>query len=218
MSRRPASDPSCAEVHEALSARLDGEDEGLAARRVDAHVATCADCRDASQRLAVMARRLRLAEAPPVPELSQRILTALERDGLDGRTTSRRRRGALARAAVALVGVFQIAVSVPLLLALADPGTHLLRHLGALELGLGIGLVFAALQPRRAAGLLPILAVVAVTSLVAAVPDVIAGGVTVIAEVEHVAELVALAGIWWLVRTRPAHPFAPLRAAVDDAT
>ncbi len=38
-------DVDCEIAQEALSARLDGEDEGLAPAATDAHLAECADCR-----------------------------------------------------------------------------------------------------------------------------------------------------------------------------
>jgi hypothetical protein len=59
----------CPEAFEALSARFDGELRATEIPLLQAHLATCPDCRAQDQQLSLMARRLRGAavEQPPVP-------------------------------------------------------------------------------------------------------------------------------------------------------
>lgn len=185
----------CASVRETLSAWLDGEDGTVSEVTATDHLATCADCRGYQVALADVGRRLRVQPAMAVPDLSDRILVAVA----DRRARDYRARAA--RSLVGLVGVAQLALALPLLLGLVEPDLHLARHLGALELGIGVGLLVAALQPRRAAGVLPIAAVIATVSVVSAALEVQRGHTTLLAESVHLLEVAAVVGLWLLVRT-----------------
>ena len=68
---------TCMQIHQAISARLDGEDPGLDESTVYAHLAGCADCREFSHRAEGLHRSVRLAPAPEIPDLTPGILTAI---------------------------------------------------------------------------------------------------------------------------------------------
>lgn len=188
----------CAPVRETLSAWLDGEQGSVSQAAATEHLATCHACRAHRAALADAGRRLRVQPAPPVPDLSDRILSAVaEQRGHEHRARA-------ARGLVGLVGLAQLVLALPLLLGLVEPELHLARHLGALELGLGVGLLVAALQPRRAPGVLPIAAVVATVSVVSAVLEIQRGHTTLLAESVHLLEVVAVLGLWALIRAVPA--------------
>jgi len=76
----------CHRYEEALSARVDGEDLGMAEEALDRHVAGCARCRRWAAEGAAITGRLRVRPAEAVPDLTQSILAALsvEREALTG--------------------------------------------------------------------------------------------------------------------------------------
>ncbi|WP_432278651.1 zf-HC2 domain-containing protein [Nocardia carnea] len=61
-------------ARESLSARLDGEAGQVPAARLDEHLLQCPACRRWSAESAELARRTRLAQGPPAPDLTDRIL------------------------------------------------------------------------------------------------------------------------------------------------
>jgi len=193
---------ACGPVRAALSADLDGEDAGVDGEVVDHHLAACASCRRFADALPTVARRTRLAAAAPVPDLTARITRALDTTRADtSRVTERRRRRVRdLRILVALAGAAQLIVAVPLLLGLIGPDLHVGRDLGALQVALGVGLLVTAVQPRRAAGLLPVVAVVAAVTVVTASIDVATGTATLVAELTHLSEVVGVLALWGLVR------------------
>lgn len=75
---------ACRMVREDLSARLDGEvDDGRSAE-LDAHLATCSDCRRFEADLTSVRRALRTRPAEPVPDLSRSIMSAIETHRVKG--------------------------------------------------------------------------------------------------------------------------------------
>src|SRR3954464_5366047 len=82
---------TCMQIHQAISARLDGEDPGLDESTVYAHLAGCADCRAFSHRAESLHRSVRLAPAPAIPDLAPGILSAI---GVESHGTDSRRDGA----------------------------------------------------------------------------------------------------------------------------
>ncbi len=187
-------DDRCEPVRETLSAWLDGEDGVVSPDVATRHLEVCTGCRGYQGALVGAQRRLRVRPAMVVPDLSEPILVA------DAARRERALRARAARGLVGVVGLVQLTLAVPLLLGVVEPELHLARHLGALELGLGVGLLVAALQPRRAAGVLPIAAVVATVSVVSAALEIQRGHTTLLAESVHLLEAVAVLGLWLLVR------------------
>ena len=76
-SRRAAGTTSCEQVQLAISATLDGEAPGVAARDADAHLARCGDCRRFQAGAAALGRQRRLEVSRPVPSALKETLTAL---------------------------------------------------------------------------------------------------------------------------------------------
>ncbi len=200
---------NCSDFREALSARIDGEAGSLPDSVVDRHLAGCPDCR-AWQDDAVRLRRLLLVrEAPQVPDLTERILTEVpappaQRWGL--------------RIALALVALVQSGLGLAELLG-ADVGhaehggmmamaVHLGNESAAWNLAVGFGLLWAALRPATASGLLPALAgFVAVLALMSGI-DLFDGQVTVSRVLSH-GLLVAGVGLLYGVRRQHRRTSTP---------
>jgi predicted anti-sigma-YlaC factor YlaD len=161
----------CQACREALSARLDGEAEPMPAGAVDRHVSTCAGCRSWLVRAERLHRSLLLSAAPPVPDLTEVIL---ERTPLPGNE------GWPVRIGLGLVAIAQLALALSQLLdthAGHDTG-HLTHESSAWNLAVGVGLLWAALRTKAAAGQLPVLAgFVAVLTILSAI-DAVNGNVT----------------------------------------
>lgn len=203
---------TCASVRESVSAVLDGEDAALPSPEVRRHLTTCGDCRRFEAALPGVNRRVTVAGAEAVPDLTATILRAMA-PGLDGRAARRTRE---LRYLVGFAGVIQLVLAVPVLVGAVGPPVHLGRDLAAFELALGAGLLLAAWQPRRAAGVLPIAVVVAVVATLGGVADLATGRASVASELGHLAELVGVAALWALVRRLPDPP--GLRPAVASGT
>jgi predicted anti-sigma-YlaC factor YlaD len=192
---------TCAQWQDAVSARLDGEDPGIPAGALDAHLATCARCRSFAARIDPLDRLVH-ASAHDVPDRSADILSAV-------RGNRRARPGAtpgadlVPRVALGLVGVLQLVASLPYLWSLTD--AHAARDLAAFQLALAIGFLVAAARPATATGLLPTaVALVAVLAVVVA-GDITAGRVAAGAETIHLPEVVGVA-LLWLLATRHRAP------------
>lgn len=190
--------PGCSAVRDAVSARFDGEDAPLAGAEVERHLTGCGSCAAFESGLAPLARRTRVVAAAPVPDVTAQVLAAVEADRLHA--PDRRRREL--RLLVGLAGLVQVVLAVASLGAVEGASAHLVHELAALQLALGLGFLLAALQPRRAPGVLPIAVVVVAATLVAAVVDVVLGRVTLVGELTHLAEVVGVAALWLLSRQR----------------
>jgi predicted anti-sigma-YlaC factor YlaD len=194
---------SCEQIQDALSARLDGEapTKGLDDSAVDDHVAGCTSCTAFLAGATAQHRALRVRAAEPVPDLVNRIL---ERLPLGSRPQPTRE---WARYALFAVAATQLILALPAVLLGEDPGAsiHVARELGSFDVALGIGLLWAAWQPRRAIGLLPMAAALAGALLVTALLDVARGEAPFRGEAHHVLDLAGLGLLWAL-----AHP--PRRA------
>jgi predicted anti-sigma-YlaC factor YlaD len=202
VNRTPQPPSTCAAVREALSSRLDGEDHPVPLPDVHSHLSACGPCTRFESQLAGVTRRTRVATAEPVPDLTAPILVALAED----RASATDRRTLELRWLVALAGAVQLVLAVPALVGLIGPDAHLGRDLGALQLALGVGLLFAAWQPRRSPGVLPIAAVVAIAAMVTAGIDVATGVATLTAELTHLSEVIGVLALWALRRRIPDEP------------
>lgn len=199
MSELPTPTASCAPVREALSAHLDGEVTAVPLPDAREHATACVPCGRFAERLPTVTRQVRVSAAEPVPDLTAPILVALA----DDRASVGDRRVRDLRGVVGLAGAVQLALALPVLLGAWVPVAHLGRDLGALEFALGLGLLLAAYQPHRAAGVLPIAtAAVAMVSLLVLV-DLVAGRAAVVSELTHLAEIVGVAALWALTRRLP---------------
>lgn len=197
---------ACDRFQDALSARLDGEapPPGLDDDAVDAHVASCAACAAFLAGAGAQHRALRVRAAEPVPDLVGRILGSLPPAVRPGPVRE------WARYALYAVATTQLLLALPAVLLGEDPGAsiHVARELGSFDVALGVGLLWAAWQPRRAAGLLPMVAALAGTMVVTALLDVGRGEAPFGGEAHHVLDLLGLGFLWALTRP-PKAPAGP---------
>lgn len=191
---------SCDQYREALSARLDGADEGPAGPGLTEHLARCPGCAQwyaAAQRIT---RLVRLAPAEPVPDLVAAVLAAA------GPTRRLRPAELLLRAALGLVAVGQFLLSWPSLLGhdAMTQTVHGAHESGAWNLALAIALVWVAARPRHAAGLLPLLAACFAGLLVVSLVDLAGGYVSVSRVATHLligCGLCLVAALTWVRRS-----------------
>jgi predicted anti-sigma-YlaC factor YlaD len=190
------------QLHQAISARLDGEAPGLDEPTVYAHLAGCADCRAFARDIEALHRRVRLAPAPAIPDLTPSILTAI---GEESRVDAEPDTNLALRWIQVAISVALIAVAVPALVLGNDAGlpVHAARHIGSFEFALGIGFLYAAWKPTRIPGLLPVAAALVVCLLVSSFLDVASGSTRALSEVQHVLDFAGLAVLWLLARTAP---------------
>lgn len=204
-----ARDETCASWQESISAMVDGEDPEIDPQLVEAHLRRCAECQ-AFQLAAERTRRLvRVQPAPTMPDLSGRVtkLAAI---------ADRASAWGLVRAALAVVAIEILVLSVPSLLATGQAGfAHDARHLGAFTAAYGVGLLVVVARPARARTMLPVAGVLAAALLITAVVDMFDGRIPLIGEVLHVPELLSVVLIWLLAvpRRRPR-----ARSGVDPTT
>ena len=202
---------TCDQIREAISARLDGEDPGVPAADVDAHLAICARCRAFADGAGALHRSVRLAPAPEVPDLTPKVLAAIGTEpnadaGDAGRTLA-------LRLMLAVLGLVQVAVAVPALFG-EDGGlaVHSARHLGSFSLALAVGFLFAAWRPTRVAGLLPVAVALVACLIGTSVLDVVDGRAAALSEASHVTEIAGLIAVWLL-----AHSVVPRRSRLAVA-
>ncbi|QXC62887.1 zf-HC2 domain-containing protein [Aquihabitans sp. G128] len=202
----------CQSCREALSARLDGEDPGVADAVLDRHLASCAACRAFADGSALVRRRLAVRPAEAVPDLTAPILAAAYADRRQAAAAAARSAASAHWTRWALLGVAltQLALSLPPMLFGHDANApiHLARELGAWDLALAAALLLVVFRPARALGLVPFAGALALAMLVGAVIDVASGRTAPWAESTHLLELVGLA-LLWVISRRPADD-APL--------
>jgi predicted anti-sigma-YlaC factor YlaD len=193
-------DVRCDQVREGISARLDGEPSAYDDSAVDAHVETCADCAAFGGRAAILHRRMRLSPAPAVGDLTERVLAAVGDDVAVRQSRWRQWQGT--RIALALVGAAQLLVSLPVLLFGHDEQapTHLAHEIGSFSLAIAIGLALAAYRPRLAAGMLPIVGIIAGLLLLTAGTDLALGRTTLTDEFPHLLDMAGFLLLWRLAK------------------
>lgn len=182
---------------EALSANADGEDPGVDARLVAAHVSSCPSCRSFADGIAAAGPATKVGSAPTMPDLSHHVarLTAI---------ADRARVNVVLRAVLAGIAI-AIAISAIRPLVFGDDGmgmgmSHVARHFGAFSMAYAVGLLVVVARPARARTMLPVAFVVAGALGITAVLDALEGHVTFIAEGRHIPELFSLVLVWLLAR------------------
>jgi predicted anti-sigma-YlaC factor YlaD len=183
----------CERCREALSALLDGEDPGLAGELVDDHLTLCARCRAYEVRLADLHRATRVRQAEAVPDLSAAIL---ERAWPEPSPAPDAVLGWL-RSGLTFVGVLTVLLSAALLMA-NEAETP--AHLAAWDLAFGGALLFAAVQPERARGLLPMAMLLVASMTAASVIEISDGHDASHGLVFHLAELTGVLLLAMLAR------------------
>ncbi|GHF42238.1 putative anti-sigma-YlaC factor YlaD [Amycolatopsis bartoniae] len=188
----------CEIFREALSARIDGEREPLDPAVVDSHLETCQDCRAWYSRAQDLRRWMTVRAAPVVPDLTGVVL-----DRVPAPTGERWP----ARIGLGLVAMAQLTLSVAQLFGTATgmgaAGGSMLSHLThestAWNLAVGVGLLWAALRPRAAAGQLPVLSGFVLVLTALSVADLAGHAVTTARLASHAFVVLGLA-LLFLVR------------------
>jgi predicted anti-sigma-YlaC factor YlaD len=181
----------CEQAREALSARLDGAP--VDGDVLEAHLQHCAACRAWEDAAFVVTRRARLLAAPIVPDLAEQVVAAVAADRRHGSVPHGKTAWRLALLAVAAV---QLALAAPLLLGGTEHSAH---ETAAFTLALAAGYAITALQPYRAAGLLPFAGIAAGLLGLTAVTDIAGHRTDVREELPH---LLAAVGFLLLFRCR----------------
>jgi predicted anti-sigma-YlaC factor YlaD len=189
----------CSRFREAVSAGLDGEDPGVPRVRVDAHLATCAECRAWA---AAAGHLPALSEAPvdratPDPGVLSALL-AEARPARDALITVREWRMALA-----VIAAVQVATAWPGVITGGHASQHLSHELTSWDLGLAIGFLFLAWRPSRAWGALPLVALLVACLAGASVFDLASGTALLGREFVHLLEVAGLGCLWMLARRMP---------------
>ena len=176
---------------------LDNEPAHVSTGVIESHLRTCGTCRT----FAADARAMRAAlGSGPVPtaDLASQIATAARG----------RRRGfdldVILRLGLVGVAVAQLALALPGLVFGTDEGApiHIAHEVGAWDLALAVGFLFAAWRPLRAVGLLPFVAALSAGLIGTAVLDVADGRANSLMETTHLLELVGTILLWMLVAPR----------------
>jgi predicted anti-sigma-YlaC factor YlaD len=200
----------CDRFREAASARLDGEPIGMSSSALDHHLATCVNC---AAWLGAATRLTRLARLGPAeqPDLAEQILSVTV---LPARRVLRRR--TWLRWALAVTGVVQVGLSLPSMfgdsigMAMSVHATH---EAAAWNCAMGIALLATALRPRRAAGVLTVLATFVVVLSLLSIRDLASGVVTVGRLATHLGAVAGLVLVAALARVERALP--PEHSSLD---
>ncbi len=188
---------------------MDGEPLGMSPGALEAHVSTCRDCATWIERAELITRAARL-DATLVPDLADRIVADVV---LPARRVRRRR--TLLRVALLVAGLVQFAVGLPALvgdsigMAMSMHGAH---EMAAWNLAVAAAFIAAAWLPRRAAGLVPLLATFLTILTALSVHDLAAGEVGLDRLSTHCAALVGLVVLIFLDRTERAIRPGPAQA------
>lgn len=188
-------------IQTAISADLDREPLPIPREEVGRHLSRCLGCRQFQAAAVAPQRRTRVQPAPPVPDLTPRVLTAIVAEPRPGATQG-------LRLGVALIGLLPFGLSLPALLLGSDAGlpVHTAPHLGSFGVALGVGLLVAAWRPARIAGLLPLATALVICLVGSSIVNVTTGHASPGAELSHAVELVGLLGRWRLARAPTPGP------------
>jgi predicted anti-sigma-YlaC factor YlaD len=165
----------------------------MSASGLDAHLAACPDCARWEAEAVRLTRQARLSTLA-VPDLADSITTDVV---LPTRRVLRRR--LLLRLALVLVGFVQLGIAIPQIagtgvgMAMSEHAAH---EGAAWSIAIAVAFLAAAMTPRRAAGLVPLLATFIVVLVVLSIHDFAAGAVPLDRLLTHIA---ALAGLLLLI-------------------
>lgn len=168
---------------------MDGEADRTELDALDHHLVGCVDCQAWESGIHDLRRTVTMRQTMPPADLADQLVARLAVPQMGP--------GQWVRYALGVVAASLVILNLPLLVGLAD-GDHQSRHLGTFGVALGIGLLWAAWQPERAIGLIPLAGALAVTTLIAAGIDLGSGRTAAVAEASHALELVGLGLVWYL--------------------
>jgi predicted anti-sigma-YlaC factor YlaD len=204
----------CDSAREAISARIDGEDPGVPADALEAHIAGCAECQGWRQRAHSVTRRVRLGGPFLDHDLTPRVLAATPPPLAGDRRRLAQRAGLMG------IALAQMAITLPLLILGHDhdAGVHTAHELGSFDLALAVAFAVGAIRPALSAGLAWPCGIAAIGLLGTAIADLISGQTIGADEAQH---LIAVAGailLFWQARaaTRGIAPDATARAVAGN--
>lgn len=191
----------CHDVRESLSATLDGEPPPLPPDLTATHVRACPACRDWQRAAQDVVRRIRLTSVSLDHDLTDQVLARLEPAAPPGQTPF------LQRALLLVIGLAQLAVTVPLLLLGHDgEGTrHVAHELGSFDLALAVAYVVGALRPQLSSGLAWPCSIAAGGLAATALIDIGMGQTPGVDEIQHLVAVAGAALLCWGARTRRPH-------------
>ena len=201
---------NCDAARDVLSAALDNEASQAELRIASLHADACIGCAAWAGDASALHRRVRLAEADDVPDLTVAIARAI-------RDESHGRRPPFTPAACITLGVLALAEllgAIPHLLAPAAAlGVHAGREQAAYEIALASGFFYAAVRPRLASGVAILSSVFATLLLVTTGVDVADGQVKLGLETHHLLAILGTLLTWAVARGMAQTTWAPRRAA-----
>jgi predicted anti-sigma-YlaC factor YlaD len=209
----------CKTCREAVSARMDGEQEPVPAVDTDAHLRECAECWSWQARAVEVTRVVRVREVTPTPDLTASILATAPMPVST--------RGWWARLALGVVALAQISLGLSQVLGIGtvaehaghgggELSGHLFNESTAWNLALGIGLYWVVFRTSAAAGLIPPLGGFVLVLLGFSTYDLIIGAAPVSRIAEHgvlIAGLVLLV----IVHRQHRHPTPGQGDALPDS-
>ncbi|AXX30167.1 zf-HC2 domain-containing protein [Actinosynnema pretiosum subsp. pretiosum] len=198
----------CDTCREALSARLDGEAAPLPPAWTDAHLAKCPDCARWRGRAQALTRLVRVREAPAVPDLAAEVLADLPPAHVALRPRLALAAVALAQLWLALAQLLTGATGHDVTAGHGAEGLagHLFNEGAAWNLALGVGLLVAAVNGRRASGLLPTLGGFVVLLLGFSAHDLAEGAATATRVASHLPLAAGLVLLLLVARAHRDHP------------
>jgi len=189
----------CDQIREALSARLDGEQTGMSAGVLDAHLSGCRDCVEWLAKAEQVTSAVR-GHALEAPDLTAPILAAVRAEGRDAAHDAlRQRRRATMRLALGLTALMQLAMAIPMLLGLGEIA-HTSREAASFDIAVAVGFALAAWRPDLARAFVPVAFVLAGCLILTSVFDIVEGAARFAHEVGHIAALAQAALLWGLSR------------------
>lgn len=184
-----------------ISAGLDGELSATETSALAAHLDSCAECRRLESSLLIHHRLVRVGSIDEIPDLAPRVLAIAHPPRLG-------RRGWV-RQALAVIGLTELVIALPALIFGDDGGApvHVARHAGSLGAALGFALLYVALKPTRAYGLLPFVASLAAFMFASSILDLVFDRASIVTESTHLVEFAGMIFVWLLAgRPRPGLP------------
>jgi predicted anti-sigma-YlaC factor YlaD len=201
----------CPTARGVISADIDGEATEVERAALQRHVRMCGAC----AAYAVDVRRLgaHLPRPPLTGEpvaLAHRVLVDWS-ERMRALDAPRRAQVSRLRLALAVAAVVQLVLSAWTILAGGEAASlHLAREAATVDMAVAVGVLVAASRPWYAAGLLPVVSVLAVGFGLTAAVDVVTGEAALLAEAAHLSALVEVLLLWRLVRhQRRALPVGP---------
>ncbi|OLB77436.1 MAG: hypothetical protein AUI14_15955 [Actinobacteria bacterium 13_2_20CM_2_71_6] len=222
----------CEDVRVAMSARLDGEDPGLAPEEIDGHLSGCTGCvawlADAQRLAATMtatltepaAARAAAAGTPATgpaatnPAATNPAATGAARRRAAAEAYARRQ---VLRVAVAAAAVVQLALALPTLVGAflsTETGPHAGREMASFDVAVAVGFLAAAYWPARARAFVPVALVLAACLGITSVVDLVRGAAGVGHEFGHLVAVVQAGLLLALSRIETGAPGRVPRARV----